>query len=140
MSDLYCTRRIPTRSEPQVDSHQSTGCLNSSCCSTHGCTPLRASCSSSDTDGTCNNRKPAILRSQYTCRLIICRPIFCVICHPMFWYICRPIFWYICRLDICRPIKFNGLRGGAMFLDMVMDEKVDKVVDGVADMVWDMRV
>ena len=58
----------------------------------------------------------------------------------MFWYICRPIFWYICRLAICRPIKFNGLRGGAMFLDMVMDEKVDKVVDGVADMVWDMRV
>ena len=127
MSDLYCTRRIPTRSEPQVDSHQSTGCLNSSCCSTHGCTPLRASCSSSDTDGTCNNRKPAILRSQYTCR-----PIFCVICRPM--------FWYICRLDKYSPIKFNGLMRVAVFLDMVMDEKVDKVVDGVNDMVWDMRV
>ena len=62
--------------------------------------------------------------SQYTCRLIIFRPIFCVICRP----------------DICRPPKFNGLRRVAVFLDMVVDKKVDKVVDGVADMVWDMRV
>ena len=30
---------------------------------------------------------------------------------PIFCVICRSIFWYICRLDICLPIKFNGLRG-----------------------------